>query len=171
MSDDFVFPLFVEIKIIVRFEDGETDALRIPDNSVRKTPRCRSINANGSDPLERRKSRRHSTGTTPISANPKSYSPRSMMMPMHQTVDEDSSSSGNSGELNDVFGVTKGAHENAGVTPGLRRRRERAERQKSFLREQQEAAAAGLRPFDIKEDIINNHGMLWKWLEPISHQC
>lgn len=138
----------------IRFEDGETDALRIPDHSVRKTPRCRSINANGSDPLERRKSRRHSTGTT----NTKSYSPRSMM-PMHQTVDEDSSSSGNSGELNDVFGVTKGTHENAGVTPGLRRRRERAERQKSFLREQQEAAAAGLRPFDMKEDIINNHGM------------
>lgn len=79
-------------------------------------------------------------------------------MTMHQTLDEDSSSSGNSGELNDVFGVNKGQHENAGVTPGLRRRRERAERQKSFLREQQEAAAAGLRPFDIKDEIINNHG-------------
>lgn len=80
-------------------------------------------------------------------------------MPMHQTVDEDSSSSTNSGELNDVFGVHKGAHECAGVTPGLRRRRERAERQKSFLREQQEAVASGLlRPFDIKDEIINNHG-------------
>lgn len=84
---------------------------------------------------------------------------------MHQqTLDEDSSSSTNSGELNDVFGVHKGngggVHENAGVTPGLRRRRERAERQKSFLREQQEAAASGLlRPFDIKDEIINNHGM------------
>lgn len=30
--------------------------------------------------------------------------------------------------------------EGAGVTPGLRRRRERAERQKSFMREQQDAA-------------------------------
>lgn len=30
----------------------------------------------------------------------------------------------------------------AGVTPGLRRRRERAERHRSFLKEQQEAAAA-----------------------------
>lgn len=80
-------------------------------------------------------------------------------MPLHQTIDDDSSSSTNSGEINDVFGVNKGAHENAGVTPGLRRRRERAERQKSFLREQQEAAAAGLRPFDIKDEIINSHGM------------
>lgn len=144
-----------------RFEDGETDGIRIPDNSVRKTPRFRSINANGSDPIERRKSRRHSTGTTPNSANgqQKCYSPRS------PALDEDSSSSTNSGELNDVFGVHKGGgggvHESAGVTPGLRRRRERAERQKSFLREQQEAAASGiLRPFDIKDELINNHGML-----------
>lgn len=85
-------------------------------------------------------------------------------MHQQQTLDEDSSSSTNSGELNDVFGVHKGGnggvHESAGVTPGLRRRRERAERQKSFLREQQEAAASGLlRPFDIKDEIINNHGM------------
>lgn len=46
----------------------------------------------------------------------------------------------------------KAAREGAGVTPGLRRRRERAERQKTFIREQQEAAAAGLRVFDAKED-------------------
>ncbi|XP_055315365.1 FH1/FH2 domain-containing protein 1 isoform X4 [Sitodiplosis mosellana] len=142
---------------VLRFEDGETDGIRIPDNSVRKTPRCRSLNANGGDPLERRKSRRHSSDAAPNPA--KFYSPRSPIT-MHQTLDEDSSSSVNSGELNDVFGVPKGTHESAGVTPGLRRRRERAERQKSFLREQQEAAAAGLRPFDIKDDIINNHGVL-----------
>lgn len=70
---------------------------------------------------------------------------------MHQTVDEDSSSSANSGELNDVFGK-KGHHDGAGVTPGLRRRRERAERQKSFLREQQDAVAAGKSPFDQIKD-------------------
>lgn len=113
--------------------------------------------------MERRKSRRHSTGTTPNNqaVSEKLYEPRSPLQ-IHQTLDEDSSSSTNSGEINDVFGVNKGggggAHENAGVTPGLRRRRERAERQKSFLREQQEVAAAGLRPFDIKDDIISNHG-------------
>ncbi|XP_031617722.1 uncharacterized protein LOC116337370 isoform X6 [Contarinia nasturtii] len=141
---------------VLKFEDGETDGIRIPDKSIRKTPRCRSLNANGSDPLERRKSRRHSSDAAPNSADSKCYSPRTPIA-IHQTVDEDSSSSINSGELNDVFGVTKGGHENAGVTPGLRRRRERAERQKSFLREQQEAAAAGFRPFDMKDDIINNH--------------
>lgn len=89
--------------------------------------------------------------------------------PVHnQTLDEDSSSSANSGEINDVFGVSKGPHDSAGVTPGLRRRRERAERQKSFMREQQEAAAAGIRPFDMKDIITaaannnnnnNNNGM------------
>lgn len=74
-------------------------------------------------------------------------------------MDEDSSSSANSSELNEMFNVgARGVHGNAGVTPGLRRRRERAERQKSFLRGQQEAAAVGLRPFDIKSDIINNQG-------------
>lgn len=36
------------------------------------------------------------------------------------------------------------ARDGAGVTPGLRRRRERAERHKSFLREQEEAAANGI---------------------------
>lgn len=135
-----------------RFEDGENDGIRIPDNSVRKTLRCRSINVNGADPLERRKSRRHSTGNTPHDTSttpkiPKSYSP-----PVHQTLDEDSSSSANSGELNEVFGMPKGIHDSAGVTPGLRRRRERAERQKSFMREQLEATAAGTRPFETKDD-------------------
>lgn len=86
----------------------------------------------------------------PIPPPPKSYSPASIQQ---QTVDEDSSSSGHSAEPNDGFGVTmKSTREGAGVTPGLRRRRERAERQKTFIREQQEAAAAGLRPFDTKDD-------------------
>lgn len=58
--------------------------------------------------------------------------------------------------------VSRDSHENAGVTPGLRRRRERAERQKSFLQEQQEAAASGLRPFNIKHDMIKNQGKMAK---------
>lgn len=146
----YLFSLF-----LYRFEDGETADIRIPDNSIiRKTLRCRSINTNGTDQAERRKSRRHSTGNTPLST----VLVQSMPKYHNQTLDEDSSSSTNSGEMNEVFGITKGGpHENAGVTPGLRRRRERAERQKSFMREQQEAAAAGIRPFDTKDD-ITNHG-------------
>lgn len=116
---------------------------------MRKTLRCRS---NGSESVERRKSRRHSTGNPSHSPSAsKNYSPA------HQTLDEDSSSSANSGELNDVFSKSKGIHEGAGVTPGLRRRRERAERQKSFLREQQDAVAAGKSPFDQIKD--ENQGM------------
>lgn len=118
---------------------------------------------NSIDPLERRKSRRHSTGNSPIMPppippHPQSYSPPT---PANQAVDEDSSSSANSGELNDVFGVPKSSRDSgAGVTPGLRRRRERAERQKTFIREQQEAVAAGLRPFELKDD-QNGHGKFY----------
>jgi len=43
-----------------------------------------------------------------------------------------------------TFPQTPSARDGAGVTPGLRRRRERAERHKSFLKEQQEAAANGI---------------------------
>lgn len=160
-----------------RFEDGESDGIRLPDNSVRKTLRCRSINADGTDPLERRKSRRHSTGgnAPQVAVSVQSMSKYHSSPVQNQTLDEDSSSSANSGEINDVFGVSKGPHESAGVTPGLRRRRERAERQKSFMREQQEAAAAGIRPFDMKDVIgannnnnnINSQGMYSSRLSPV----
>ena len=128
---------------VLRFEDGEIDNIRIPDNTVRKTLRYRS-NENS----DRRKSRRHSTYTTvkspvvsitgpppPVPPLPQNYNP-----PASQAQDEDSSSSAHSGDINlNGSGVfNKGPRETAGVTPGLRRRRERAERQKSFMREQQE---------------------------------
>lgn len=141
----------------LRFEDGESEGIRIPDNSVRKTLRYRASNGTPNESNERRKSRRHSTGNSPmpppIPPHPKSYG-----SPVQQIVDEDSSSSSsaNSGELNDVFGK-KGNRDGAGVTPGLRRRRERAERQKTFMREQQEAAASGVRPFEERPD-ENGHG-------------
>lgn len=138
-----------------RFEDGEADGIRIPDNTIRKTLRYR---ANSTDTTERRKSRRHSTGTAPqtppVPPNPNRHSPLTQ-----QTVDEDSSSSANSNDLNGVFkDVRDKAREGAGVTPGLRRRRERAERQKSFIREQQEAASAGIRPFGMED--LNGHGKM-----------
>ncbi|XP_037039668.1 FH1/FH2 domain-containing protein 3 isoform X4 [Bradysia coprophila] len=136
---------------VLKFEDGESEGIRIPDNSVRKTLRYRASNGTQNETHERRKSRRHSTGNSPmpppIPPHPKSYT-----VPAQQIVDEDSSSSANSGELNDVFGIAKGNRDGAGVTPGLRRRRERAERQKTFMREQQEAAASGVRPFEERPE-------------------
>ncbi|XP_065094672.1 pneumococcal serine-rich repeat protein isoform X3 [Ochlerotatus camptorhynchus] len=163
---------------VLRFEDGETDGIRIPDNTVRKTLRYRS-----NDTSDRRKSRRHSTGTAPsaqpppvppppppsaLLAMPPSIPPPpppplpppvapvtlygSLKIPTQQNQDEDSSSSANSADHN-LTGV--GYHDNSrdttGVTPGLRRRRERAERQKSFMREQQE-----LTQFKPQED-TNGH--------------
>lgn len=44
----------------------------------------------------------------------------------------------------------------AGVTPALRRRRERAERQRSFMREQQESAALLRGPAQNEEDKNEN---------------
>lgn len=126
---------------------------------MRKTLRCRSINANSAEQSERRKSRRHSTGNTSLSQH--SVIAQMSNSPIHQTVDEDSSGSANSGKSNEMFGITRIGfpHENAGVTPGLRRRRERAERQKSFMREQQkQAVPAVLQLFNAKDD-ANNHGM------------
>lgn len=101
----------------------------------------------------------------PIPPHPKSYS-----SPVQQIVDEDSSSSANSGEINDVFGISKGNRDGAGVTPGLRRRRERAERQKTFMREQQEAAASGIRPFEERPD-ENGHGKQTISLSLYCFQC
>lgn len=188
---------------VLKFEDGESDGVRIPDNSVRKTLRQRTphpaTGTSGSGhasplgtaasrsalqspattaaaladmpPFERRKSRRHSTGNTPLllastpptmhsTTHPKGYTPN-MLLTIQQTVDEDSSGSGsnstdpmspgstlNGTELAAGFGVPKSSSATvlagAGVTPGLRRRRERAERQKTFMREQQDASARAL---------------------------
>ncbi|XP_058835231.1 serine-rich adhesin for platelets isoform X2 [Topomyia yanbarensis] len=169
---------------VLRFEDGETDGIRIPDNTVRKTLRYRS-----NDTSDRRKSRRHSTGTAPVTAAQQPppipppppphilyslppnmpppppppipppvapvtlYAP--LRIPLQQTVDEDSSSSANSADHNLAgSGYRDDSRDTTGVTPGLRRRRERAERQKTFMREQQE-----LSQFKAQED-TNGHGYI-----------
>uniref|UniRef100_A0AAG5D4R0 GBD/FH3 domain-containing protein n=1 Tax=Anopheles atroparvus TaxID=41427 RepID=A0AAG5D4R0_ANOAO len=167
---------------VLRFEDGECDGMRIPDNTVRKTLRYRS---SGNDTTDRRKSRRHSTGTAPAqstghsmhipaaptcapppppppplppypmySAPPSGPPPPpppplpppvapvqlygGLQLPTQHTQDDDSSSSGHSGDHLPGSGYHDPSRDTTGVTPGLRRRRERAERQKSFMREQQE---------------------------------
>ncbi|XP_062708782.1 serine-rich adhesin for platelets isoform X2 [Aedes albopictus] len=166
---------------VLRFEDGETDGIRIPDNTVRKTLRYRS-----NDTSDRRKSRRHSTGTAPsmqpppvppppppsaLLGLPPSIPPPpppplpppvapvtlygSLKIPTQQNQDEDSSSSANSGDhVHTGGGYHDDSRDTTGVTPGLRRRRERAERQKSFMREQQE-----LTQFKAQED-TNGHGYI-----------
>ncbi|KAI9587719.1 hypothetical protein GQX74_003565 [Glossina fuscipes] len=124
---------------VLKFEDGETDGTRLPDNTLRKTQRFR----NSTDTAERRKSRRHSTGTS-IGSGTCVGTNKAIPAPLRLTsgqpaLDEDSSSSTNS---NDVVFADKKPRDGAGVTPGLRRRRERAERHKSFLKEQEAVAAA-----------------------------
>ncbi|XP_055841065.1 FH1/FH2 domain-containing protein 3 isoform X4 [Episyrphus balteatus] len=130
---------------VLKFEDGEADGIRLPDNSLRKTMRYRP----STDTAERRKSRRHSTGTSP-SANKVIQSPKRFTAPTHGILDEDSSSSNNSNEY--ANGYLKDNRIEPSITPGFRRRRERVERQKSFLREQQKAAANGIMSVFEKRD-------------------
>ncbi|XP_034482437.1 uncharacterized protein LOC117787915 isoform X2 [Drosophila innubila] len=126
---------------VLKFEDGESDGQRLPQNSMRKTQRHRP----GTGTTERRKSRRHSTDNSPASLSKVLPTTVLRMTPTQATLDEDDSSgSTNSTEFSGGLFQEKKPRDGAGVTPGLRRRRERAERHKSFLKEQEEAAANGI---------------------------
>lgn len=139
----------------LRFEDGVSDEIiHYPDNVMRKTLRYCS-----NKPDEKRKSRRQSTSAPPPPPPPlPSYQifppvvpplPLSYMLKQnHQNGETDSSSSG--GDLNG-FTECKVREGGAGVTPGLRRRRERAERQKTFQREQ-ESFVNGLKQKEENND-------------------
>lgn len=57
--------------------------------------------------------------------------------------------------------VKRIARDAVGVTPGLRRRRERAERHKSFLKEQQEAVANGIFAALERREEIGEYSFVW----------
>ncbi|KAH0539557.1 hypothetical protein KQX54_005570 [Cotesia glomerata] len=141
---------------VLHHEDGNDrgSPIRQLDDNIRKTLRSRKSLV---DSHERRKSRRHSTGTSPLSMSLNSrLSPRlnhslglnslngtfNSGIPTPVDDDDESSSSQSSQGLDvQLNGSYKENKDDAGVTPALRRRRERAERQRSFIREQQEATA------------------------------
>lgn len=123
----------------LRFEDGELDeSISLADNTLKKPLRYRSSKSS-----ERRKSKRQSS-IAPIPPPPPPPFGYQIIPPavpplpssyMHQqNAENDSSSSG--GDLNG-FSDCKIREGGAGVTPGLRRRRERAERQKNFQKDQE----------------------------------
>ncbi|XP_057672699.1 FH1/FH2 domain-containing protein 3 isoform X11 [Diorhabda carinulata] len=119
---------------VLQYEDGDetTTPIRHLDESLRKTIRNRKSVV---ESAERRKSRRHSTGNTPgmIRNN-------LILQTNREDEDDESSSSQSSGinntQLNGSYKDNNKAYE-AGVTPALKRRRERAERQRSFMKEQE----------------------------------
>ncbi|XP_014470874.1 PREDICTED: FH1/FH2 domain-containing protein 3 isoform X1 [Dinoponera quadriceps] len=139
---------------VLHHEDGDRGSpIRQLDDNIRKTLRNRKSLV---DSHERRKSRRHSTGTSPLSMSLSArLSPRlnhtlgvsSLNSTLNSSLpdddDESSSSQSSQGHLGEVQlnGSYKENKVDVGVTPALRRRRERAERQRSFIREQQEATA------------------------------
>ncbi|XP_022165598.1 FH1/FH2 domain-containing protein 3 isoform X1 [Myzus persicae] len=105
-------------EVVLQHEDGDNKSTPIRvDHSIRKTLRNRKSLNSSLDSADRRKSRRHSAG------NP------SVQMPLlMERLD-----------INPPLPKpNKLPHpgEDAGVTPGLKRRRERAQRQRSLLREQ-----------------------------------
>ncbi|XP_071057371.1 FH1/FH2 domain-containing protein 3 isoform X1 [Onthophagus taurus] len=129
---------------VLQYEDGEDKGtpIRHLDENLRKTLRSRKSVV---DSTERRKSRRHSTGNTPIHSALITNSRNNNNTSLNQTneeEDDDGSSSSQSSDINNLNlnGSYKDSNKagDAGVTPALRRRRERAERQRSFMKEQQE---------------------------------
>nr|CAD7453661.1 unnamed protein product [Timema tahoe] len=138
---------------VLHHEDGEEKGtpLRQLDDTIRKTLRQRK-SLTGT--AERRKSRRHSTGTAPLSLT---HTNSTRLNHVSQGGDDDgseSSSSRSSPGPGDIMvnGSYKDKQEDVGVTPALRRRRERAERQRSFIREQQETAANLKASLNISEN-------------------
>ncbi|XP_021938953.1 uncharacterized protein LOC110839246 isoform X2 [Zootermopsis nevadensis] len=131
---------------VLHHEDGEEKGtpLKQLDETVRKTLRNRK-SLTESMTAERRKSRRHSTGTSPMASSLGGSVQMNNSSLQTSTVaddDESESSSSRSSPGPELSGSYKeGKVGDAGVTPALRRRRERAERQRSFIREQQETAA------------------------------
>ncbi|XP_069689274.1 platelet binding protein GspB isoform X3 [Periplaneta americana] len=131
---------------VLHHEDGEEKGtpLKQLDETVRKTLRNRK-SLTESMTAERRKSRRHSTGTSPMSSSLGGSMRINNSSLQSSTVADDEESESSSSrsspgpELNGSYKECKAG--DAGVTPALRRRRERAERQRSFIREQQETAA------------------------------
>ncbi|XP_033606352.1 uncharacterized protein LOC111861799 isoform X3 [Cryptotermes secundus] len=131
---------------VLHHEDGEEKGtpLKQLDETVRKTLRNRK-SLTESMMAERRKSRRHSTGTSPMSSSlGGSVRGNNSSLQTSTAADDDESESSSSRsspghELNGSYKESRAG--DAGVTPALRRRRERAERQRSFIREQQETAA------------------------------
>ncbi|CAG9824324.1 unnamed protein product [Phaedon cochleariae] len=128
---------------VLQYEDGEEicgTPIRHLDESVRKTIRNRKSLAVSS---ERRKSRRHSTGTSPMYPGSTRNTNNLILQSNRENEDEESSSSQSSGlnnsQLNGSYKDSNKAVD-AGVTPALKRRRERAERQRSFMKEQESAA-------------------------------
>ncbi|XP_044020038.1 uncharacterized protein LOC122860330 isoform X4 [Aphidius gifuensis] len=161
---------------VLHHEDGNDwgSPIRQLDDNIRKTLRNRKSLV---DSQERRKSRRHSTGTSPLSMSLNSrLSPRlnhsiglnslngTLNSSLPDDDDESSSSQSSQGlgdvQLNGSYKENKGGYPtDVGVTPALRRRRERAERQRSFIREQQEATAnmrASIGNTDDSEGIVTN---------------
>ncbi|KAL1517894.1 hypothetical protein ABEB36_001598 [Hypothenemus hampei] len=144
---------------VLQYEDGEDKCngtpLRHLDEKLRKTIRSRKTIVGST---ERRKSRRHSTGNTPVYGG---FTPKNNNYRLQEDFDESSSSSDvNNSQLNGSYKDSNKANE-AGVTPALKRRRERAERQRSFMREQQETAALlkGATQQNNKEECNNSENI------------
>ncbi|CAL4065963.1 unnamed protein product, partial [Meganyctiphanes norvegica] len=120
---------------VLAYEDGD-DICRTTtiDPTIRQTPRYTS-----GDTLDRRKSRRHLSSCSPSPAA--SPSPTKWNKTAEDTISQRSSSDEEHVTVINVNGISidelGGKHADAGVTPALKRRRERAERNRAFINEQE----------------------------------
>ncbi|XP_065341826.1 uncharacterized protein Fhos isoform X3 [Cloeon dipterum] len=133
---------------VLKFEDGEEDAdgssIIMIDETLRKTLRHRKI-CSVDSPTTRRRSKRWLNN---YNNNLRNASPQLIVTSMRDEDDDDSSSSRSSPSLGNLeFIVSSGNYDHNDITPGLRKRRERAERHRS-LREQQETILRSLNKED-----------------------
>ncbi|XP_074035086.1 formin homology 2 domain containing isoform X2 [Leptinotarsa decemlineata] len=124
---------------VLQYEDGEDlngSYLGRLDDSIMKMKRNRKSVV---DSTERRKSRRHSTGNSPIYPTMITKGSSPTLQTSKEDKDSDSSSSQSSSMNTNLRGSNNKSDKatDAGVTPALKRRRERAERQQGFIKEQE----------------------------------
>ncbi|KFM67304.1 FH1/FH2 domain-containing protein 3, partial [Stegodyphus mimosarum] len=132
---------------VLKHEDGVPDTKPLPlDARFRQVPRRKSQ----CDESDRRKSRRHSVGTINSTTKPNKFHSRSLENTPEESPftwqDRNQNHIGDTGkkvnkQINGHVngnGINESCHDINGITPALRKRRERDARNKSLIKEQEE---------------------------------
>ncbi|XP_063851245.1 FH1/FH2 domain-containing protein 3-like isoform X1 [Scylla paramamosain] len=140
-SDLDLLQQFTIYEAVLAYEDGDDICrTRTIDPSIRQVPR---ITSSDRDSLDRRKSKRHNQTPPPPSAG---KNRKGVGVNLEDGKGRRSSSDDDHITVININGDTYGIpqddlsgikHADAGVTPALRRRRERAERHRTFINEQE----------------------------------
>lgn len=125
---------------VLKHEDGDNDGKPLPvDMRVRQVPRSRKSHHDN----DRRKSRRHSLGTLSSPIQAKIHGPKLANTPEETNHWPNNSHHNDSSKIIDSNRMVNGTESQQptvnGITPALRRRRERDARNRSLIKEQEES--------------------------------